>query len=111
MLGENVNYDLWNMLSAQDKKDVMTNYAFGPSWMTKQFGSENVKKMNAWWNDVTGWAGAKKVLQDRIAKREFPRAAAAFTAENGSGLVLKVFALEESGFVPMAEPILETTIK
>jgi|GEM_PF-2927436 len=79
MLGENVNYDLWNMLSAQDKKDVMTNYAFGPGWMTKQFGSENVKKMNAWWNDVTGWAGAKKVLQDRIAKREFPRAAAAFS--------------------------------
>ncbi len=78
MLGPNVNYDLWNMLPAQEKKDVITNFAFGPSWMQTQFGKDNVAKMNNWWNDATGWSGARKILQDRIAQREFPRAHAAF---------------------------------
>ncbi|MBR2520581.1 MAG: Ig-like domain-containing protein [Oscillospiraceae bacterium] len=81
LMGANANYDLWKMLSPEDKKAVLTNFAFGQSWLTSQFGKDNVAQMNNWWNDVTGWAGARDVLKERIAKREFPRAYSAF----GSG--------------------------
>ena len=78
LLGQNTNYDLWSHLSTADKKKVMKTFAFGPSWMVSQFGKNNVAKMNDWWNDDSGWAGARKVLADRIASREFPRAESAF---------------------------------
>ena len=77
-LGPNTNYDLFLRLNTSEKKELMKNYAFGQGWLEAQFGSENVKQMNNWWNDATGWAGAKKVLEDRIAKRDFPRAESAF---------------------------------
>ncbi len=78
LLGPNTNYDMWSHLSSADKKTVMKNFAFGQDWLVQQFGRANVAKMNDWWNDDSGWAGARQALMDRIAKREFPRAESAF---------------------------------
>ncbi len=78
LLGPNTNYDLWKQLSTADKKAVLTVFAFGPGWFQEQFG-DNTAKMNDWWNDASGWAGAREVLRQRIAAREFPVATACFS--------------------------------
>lgn len=78
LLGPNTNYDLWKQLSTADKKAVLTVFAFGPSWFQEQFGG-NTARMNDWWNDASGWAGAREVLRQRIAAREFPLATACFS--------------------------------
>ncbi len=78
-LGPNTNYDLWCKLNPEDKRDVLNNFAFGPSWMEQQFGPENAKLMASWWNDASGWSAAKKLLEERIAKRDFPELTSYFT--------------------------------
>jgi hypothetical protein len=111
-LGANTNYDLFQHLSTADKKQLMNNYAFGPGWLQEQFGTDNVAKMNDWWNDDSGWAGAKKVLEDRIAKRDFPRAESAFggTYQQKSAVTLPEVEHEPSeayGFLPAVREYLD----
>ena len=97
LLGANTNYKLWQLLPTADKQKVVRNYAFGPDWMTLQFGYDNAKAMSKWWNDDSGWAAAKKALEDRLAAREFPRVTACF---EGSYQQRSTVALPEVGHPP-----------
>ena len=96
-LGAETNYRLWQLLPTADRRKVVSNYAFGPGWMSLQFGSDNARAMARWWNDDSGWAAAKKALEKRLAERDFPRATALF---NGSYDQRSTVELPNVGYPP-----------
>lgn len=72
-MGYRCNQMVWNELSDTQKKDLLVDFIAAPSQLKAQFGEENTKEMLEWYEGYSGLTEARKILKDRIAKREYPK--------------------------------------
>ena len=71
-VGQKINQIAFDHMSDSDKRKVLGVFAYQPKIRWNQFGKEFSQDMADWYNDVSGWTEAQKILSNRLAAKNFP---------------------------------------
>jgi len=69
------NLRLLDKLDPAEKDEVLLNFTAVPGKFKEQFGVGRYDELMEWHDTYKGWKEGREILKDRIANREFPRAA------------------------------------